>query len=129
MCSLFFLGCQTLYCQTDIIKIEKPKSFFPSLGGVQMGEIDAVKFTDSSGLQMSEPGEILSFQIQYWNGAEMLAVDVAGKQIPDSIALQIGLYNHKMMVFITDICAFSEKKEEHIFLPSMNLIPIVSKAK
>ena len=74
---------------------------------------------------MEEKGEVVSFKISYWSGMELEILNVEGKNIPDSICAQIGLYNIDQMVFITDIQARIKNGSETVYLNSLNLIPVL----
>jgi hypothetical protein len=112
------------FAQTDSIRVVKMRNYFPSLAGVQTGEIQYSSLCDSLGLTLREEGSIQSFVITYQDGSDYEKVQVNGNTIPDSICTKIGMYGLRSMIFITKIEAIINRGTEVVQLNSMNLIPI-----
>lgn len=124
-CWLSFLLPFTCLAQVDTIVVRQTKNYFPHIASYQQGEIPCFLLCDSSGIQTYNESKVLSFDIAYWNGHEMEQISVDGKQIPDSVCAQVGLYSLGQMLFITKIKTQLQADQEIVYLHAMNLIPIL----
>ena len=112
--------------QADTIRLVKAYNYHPMIANVQLGEIPYWKLCDLRGLSTHEECSILSFDISYFGKNGWSETHITGRQIPDSICVEIGVYGLNNMVFFTNIRAMSHENYKVILLSPMNLTPIKS---
>lgn len=108
--------------QTDHIKIkkERPTSFFGNIAGYYEGEINYSLLCDERGITCSSDYIVDQFTMQYGE-KEFI---IYGKNIPDSICVDVRNCCLSGMVFFTNITAFHKIDRERIIVNPFNLILI-----
>ena len=114
------------YSQTDTIRLVKSYNYHPNIANVQLGEIAYWKLCDSAGMTTTENCSIISFDMSYFGKDGWTEKHVSGKQIPEEICTEIGVYGINNMMFFTNIKAMSHDNFRIIFLSPMNLMPVKS---
>ncbi len=112
------------FSQTDTIRVNKTLNYYPSISGVQDGNIEYWKLCNAQGLQTKADCSIMSFDLQYWGSKGLTSQHFSGNQIPDSICTQIALYGLQNMIFFTNIKAIDPQTGRVLHLSPMNLIPV-----
>ncbi|TNE52762.1 MAG: hypothetical protein EP338_14075 [Bacteroidetes bacterium] len=113
--------------ETEHIQLGKKKEaheIFPSIAGHFKDEIPIEKLGDLEGIRASQGWEVLSFKIGYPKGSGYRSLQIKGKQVPDSVVVDIRKSCLNEQVFFTEIKALSPKGKEHILYP-MSLIPVL----
>jgi len=121
---LYSLLSFSAFSQTDTIRIQKIQNFYPSIAGIQSGEIPFWKLCASEGLETKTKSHIISFDLQYFGKRGLIEQHIAGNHIPDSVCIQIGAYGLDNMIFFTNIRAILPDSGKLLHLSSMNLIPV-----
>lgn len=118
-----FIQFSTL-AQSDTIRIHKVHNYYPSISGIQFGDIPYWKLCVSEGIQTKAESSIMSFDIQYWGKYGLAEQHIAGNRIPDSVCMQIAVYGLNNMIFFTNIRAIQPDSGKVLHLSPMNLMPI-----
>lgn len=107
------------FAQSDHVQIKKEKqtSFFGSIAGISSGKIHHSLLCFETGIECSKDYIVDQFTIQF---AEKQFV-VYGKNIPDSICMEIEACCSTDMIFFTDITAFHKIDRSRIFVYPFNL--------
>lgn len=107
------------HSQSDHVQIKKEKqtSFFGNIAGISSGEIHHSLLCIETGIVCSKEYIVDQFTIQY--GKKRFVI--YGKNIPDSICMDIGICCSNDMVFFTDITAFHKLDRNRIFVYPFNL--------
>lgn len=121
---LFNLLNFAFFAQQDTIKLVKMQNYYPSISGVQFGNIPSWKLCNPEGLQTKTKSSIMSFDLQYWGKNGLTEQHIAGNRIPDSVCTQIAVYGLNNMIFFTNIRSILPNSGAVIHLSPMNLIPI-----
>jgi hypothetical protein len=121
---LFSLVHLSVIAQDDTIRIKKIHNYYPSISGIQFGDIPYWKLCASEGLQTQAKSHIMSFDLQYWGKRGLVQQHIAGNRIPDSICAQIGVYGLNNMIFFTNIRSILPDSGKVLHLSPMNLTPI-----
>lgn len=110
--------------QTDTIHLVKSYNYHPIIANQQLGSIAYWKLCDSIGMHTREECSILSFDMSYFGKTGFTETHISGKNIPDSICTEIGVYGVNNMVFFTNIKAMLHDSFKIIQLTPMNLTPV-----
>ena len=114
-----FLMLQSVFSQTESIKLKKEINFFPSIAGYFDGPINYSLICDEGGIKCPHGFKIDHFNLDYSDKS----ININGNKIPDSICVQIGTYYIGEMIFFTNISAVNISNER-IFLSPFSLIPV-----
>ena len=113
--------------ETEIIPepepvVVKAVKTMPSIAGVFEGRVAISQICSTGRIDCNNGYEIISFDIQYDNGARTTVDQVSGNVIPPVICRYLRRYNVGSPVFISRIIARNEKGETKQLL-SMNIEP------
>lgn len=113
--------------EAEIIPVPEPEVLkavktMPSIAGVFEGRVAISQICSSGRIDCNNGYEIVSFDIQYDNGARTTVDQVSGNVIPPVICRYLRRYNVGSPVFISRIIARNEKGETKQLL-SMNIQP------
>jgi len=121
---LFSILTFSSFSQTDTIKIKKILNYFPSISGIQFGNIPFWKLCNSEGIKTEADSYIISFDFQYRGKYGIREQHIAGNRIPDSVCTHIATYGLNNMILFTNIKAIDPFTGKVLHLTSMNLTPI-----
>ncbi|PHR21359.1 MAG: hypothetical protein COA38_18955 [Fluviicola sp.] len=94
----------------------------PNIAGVFSGRISVLQICSAGMIHCNNGYQVISYDIQYDNGAGSTVDRVSGSRIPSYICANLKRYNVGSPVFITKIIAMNEKGERKQLL-SMSLEP------
>lgn len=102
--------------------VAKPVKTMPNIAGVFSGRISVSQICSIGKIECNNGYQIISYDIQYDNGAGSTVDRVTGEEIPRYICGNLQRYNVGSPVFITNIIAMNEKGERKKLL-SMSIEP------
>lgn len=102
--------------------VSKPAKTMPNIAGVFSGRISVYQICSIGKIECNNGYQIISYDIQYDNGAGSTVDRVSGEEIPQYICANLQRYNVGSPVFITNIIAMNEKGERKKLL-SMSIEP------
>lgn len=108
--------------EPEVLKTPVPKVYsdLPSIGGISNGRISVAKFAGAEKIECSEEFQIVSYNLQYFDGRSDLSVQINSDKIPSAIINDIVANNLDQMIFITGIKGIDAMGKIRN-LPSMNL--------
>lgn len=101
---------------------KKISKTMPDIAGVFSGRISVSQICSAGMIHCNNGYQVISYDIQYDNGAGSTVDRVSGSRIPSYICANLKRYNVGSPVFITKIIAMNEKGERKQLL-SMSLEP------
>lgn len=112
--------------ERDKIKIKKVPTeidFLPQIEGVFDGEIALEKICLGTGIKNNLGYQVFSFDITYVKEGTMVTEAYRSSQVPDSVCVQLQMFNINQRIFFTAIKAL-DPKGRLITLDPLSLIPI-----
>lgn len=106
--------------EPEVAKI--PAKTMPNIAGVFNGRVAVSQMCSSGAINCNNGYQVISYDIQYDNGAQSTVDRVSGNGIPSYICSNLKRYNVGSPVFITNIIAMNEKGERKKLL-SMSIEP------
>lgn len=112
--------------ERDKIKVKKTPTeidFLPQIAGVYDGELAVEKICFGGGIKNNLGYQVFSFDITYVKEGTTVTESYRSNQIPDSVCVQLQMFNINQRIFFTAIKAL-DHKGRLITLDPLSLIPI-----